>query len=1004
MKKKILSMILAVAMVLSMLAGITITASAAEGIYVLADSIAVGDTVILATTNGTKVFTGVSSNIGQQADATPTGNNLESAEAAALTVVAGAAEGTFAFRQADGNYLAVTADKNNLYLVDEVADTSSWTVEITDGVAVVTNVRYTARILQYNSSSPRFCAYKGTQQSVSFYKQATGLCTHADATSEVTAPATCTEDGTLTYTCSCGKSWTEVIKALGHSYDEGTVITASTCTAEGLIRYSCTVCGYEKEDALPMNSHYFENNVCICCGYGAEPPVYYKAIDLDAPVEGNYLIGAVRSEAYPNVYIATAEIASGDIVTTDNYVTVADGFICDADLDENARAFTFTGNNTDGFTISYVDVDLTMYLGVSSYSSNRKLAWSVDYGTVLWKVASTGKDDGYYLYTAIPNSEKNYTVSQNSTGTAPIRGYSSGTIYTGIYLFAEAEYCAHENTTEIAAVEATCTTAGNTAGIVCTDCGATVEGNETIPALGHNLETSVTEDQIITVCTQCGDTQSKDMDTLAEAKAFTDKETVYYVKGVVTYINGRNVYIQDETDGICVYFSSSADTSTLALGDKIFVSATMTDYKGLLELNGPTEYTLLSVGNELPPEAATLADLAADTTGYYLCKRVVIEGLTIGAINTSGSTTLTDAEGNTIALYKAAGLDEIAKEGDVVTVTASVSKYNNYQLVLNPATMAQDVVPYTAPVKEIRLCHTLNLESDIAVNYAVAADSLAGYENFYISVIVPEYEGNELVRTKTMNLQPELRGDYYYFVCNGLVAFEMRNVLEATLYAEKNGETVILAGDTYSIATYAAYQLDNEAAPAELKTICANLLQYGANAQLWKEYRTDALATDVMTEEQRSYLTAPETVTFGSNRKHLNDLENAQVSFIGIPLCVDSKIAVRFVVDTTKYEGAPEDLSLRVSYVDVEGVEQTATVTGPEVFSEPHNFYAFTFDGLLAAELRTVMSVAVYAGETRVSETMEYSVDTYGNGKTGTLLTLIQSMIAYSDSVKAYFA
>ena len=318
--------------------------------------------------------------------------------------------------------------------------------------------------------------------------------------------------------------------------------------------------------------------------------------------------------------------------------------------------------------------------------------------------------------------------------------------------------------------------------------------------------------------------------------------------------------------------------------------------------------------------------------------------------------------------------------------------------------MAQDVVPYTAPTLELSICHTLNLESDIALNYVVAADSMAAYESFYMECIIPEYEGNELVGSTTVTLQPELRGDYYYFVCNGLVAFEMNNIIEAKLCALKDGEAVVLKEDSYSIASYAYCQLGKETASPELKAVCANLLQYGANAQLWKEYRTDDLADAKMTEEHRSYLTAPETVTFGSNRKHLNDLEDAQVGFIGIPLCVDSKIAVRFVVDTTKYEGALEDLSLRVTYVDVEGVEQTATVTDPEVFSEPHNFYAFTFDGLLAAELRTVMSVAVYGGETRVSETMEYSVDTYGNGKTGSLLTLVQAMIAYSDSAKAYFA
>ncbi len=40
---------------------------------------------------------------------------------------------------------------------------------------------------------------------------------------------------------------------------------------------------------------------------------------------------------------------------------------------------------------------------------------------------------------------------------------------------------------DVSAVEATCTTAGNTAGVICSVCSSTIEGYELIPAKGHNL-------------------------------------------------------------------------------------------------------------------------------------------------------------------------------------------------------------------------------------------------------------------------------------------------------------------------------------------------------------------------------------------------------------------------------------------------------------------------------------------------------------------------------------
>ncbi|MBR6825417.1 MAG: hypothetical protein IKM59_02610, partial [Oscillospiraceae bacterium] len=60
-------------------------------------------------------------------------------------------------------------------------------------------------------------------------------------------------------------------------------------------------------------------------------------------------------------------------------------------------------------------------------------------------------------------------------------------------------------------------------------------------------------------------------------------------------------------------------------------------------------------------------------------------------------------------------------------------------------------------------------------------------------------------------------------------------------------------------------------------------------------------------------------------------------------------------------------------------------------------------DGLLAAELRSTVCVAVYDGNSQVSPTMEYSAGTYGNGKTGNLLAVCRALMAYSDCAKAFF-
>lgn len=71
---------------------------------------------------------------------------------------------------------------------------------------------------------------------------------------------------------------------------------------------------------------------------------------------------------------------------------------------------------------------------------------------------------------------------------------------------AEAPACKHENVVDVAAVEATCTMPGSTAGKRCADCIQVLEGLETIPAKGH---TEVVDAGVIATCTKPGKTFGK---------------------------------------------------------------------------------------------------------------------------------------------------------------------------------------------------------------------------------------------------------------------------------------------------------------------------------------------------------------------------------------------------------------------------------------------------------------------------------------------------------------
>ena len=61
-------------------------------------------------------------------------------------------------------------------------------------------------------------------------------------TSALTKKATCTESGVKTFTCDCGKTYTEEISATGHKTSSWITDKDATCTAGGTRHKECTVC------------------------------------------------------------------------------------------------------------------------------------------------------------------------------------------------------------------------------------------------------------------------------------------------------------------------------------------------------------------------------------------------------------------------------------------------------------------------------------------------------------------------------------------------------------------------------------------------------------------------------------------------------------------------------------------------------------------------------------------------------------------------------------------
>lgn len=155
--------------------------------------------------------------------------------------------------------------------------------------------------------------------------------------------------------------------------------------------------------------------------------------------------------------------------------------------------------------------------------------------------------------------------------------------------------------------------------------------------------------------------------------------TEFTVKGVVTLLDGKNVYIQDSTGGICLYFNEAP--SGISLGDTVIGSGEKDTYNGLPELKNAKFQK--SSGMTLNAAAKTIGEL----TTADICTYVKISGVEVTEVYDNGgqyktpNITVKDDSGNTIQIYKAVvgkdGDGWKVKVGDRLNVTAAVGVYNS---------------------------------------------------------------------------------------------------------------------------------------------------------------------------------------------------------------------------------------------------------------------------------------------------------------------------------------
>lgn len=127
----------------------------------------------------------------------------------------------------------------------------------------------------------------------------------------------------------------------------------------------------------------------------------------------------------------------------------------------------------------------------------------------------------------------------------------------------------------------------------------------------------------------------------------SDSASTVKTAGVVNFVDGRQVYIQDASGAVLVYMKAAPN---IVAGDYIVVTGKNVIYNGAPEI-GDAEIKSTESGHALPAEiAVSLAAVKGNMLGYF-AKRLKVEGVVIASYDSNGNTYVTDGV-DTVECYK----------------------------------------------------------------------------------------------------------------------------------------------------------------------------------------------------------------------------------------------------------------------------------------------------------------------------------------------------------------
>ena len=302
--------------------------------------------------------------------------------------------------------------------------------------------------------------------------------------------------------------------------------------------------------------------------------------------------------------------------------------------------------------------------------------------------------------------------------------------------------------------------------------------------------------------------------------------------------------------------------------------------------------------------------------------------------------------------------------------------------------------PNTALLR--RRGNALSLESSITLATYITKDVVDYYDEVYA-----EFTRNGKIEKvypsdKTLTSNSTVYCIFYY---TGISPQALGDNVSITFYGIKDGVKYNGNAYKYSATDYIKSTLNKPTSSAKLKTLLVDLVYYGEACQVYQNYKTDNLLTDILTDEQKTFHSTGDLNLTNIKNSKYSLCDNRLVKF-GTALRLNNSVKMAIAMNMTNV--TLEELSLKVK-------KGSRTMTysyskNPENFGKGKDgYWYFYFDGVYANQMSDEVFITAYKGSEQVSYTLKYSVESYAAIVTDAKIKAVtDAMMRYGNSAKAY--